>query len=399
MADPASAPPSPLEAVPAGDPPRLAAAADPNRAQFVLLQTLVTVVLSYQVLFSGDTLLTLESKEALTLGLLLVLGSVMLMPVWVMSAKWFVGALVSADTAITTAIIYWSSDTFTDLYLIYFLIILIAAVTPSLNHHIVLSVILCVAYGVIQYWGEWHAGALSESRLLRVPVLLIMAIFYGVSVDTVRKERRKKAGLLETITTLEQAQAALRESRERYRTLVDNMQDLLCELNQDGRYLYVSKNYADVLGYEPAELLGRNAFELVHPDDLAAVTAVFDSPSGQGQTVFRYRHRNGEWRWMESAGKAYTTVEGENRGVVISRDITERKRGEEERENHILLLQHALDNIKVLRGLLPICAHCKKIRDDQGQWHTVETYVKERADVDFSHGICPECLNKHYSQF
>lgn len=399
MPDPAPVSFSVMNAVSAGDPPRLAAAANPNRAQFVLLQTLVTIVLSYQVLFSGDTLLTLESKEALTLGLLLALGSVMLMPERVMSAKWFVGALVSADTALTTAIIYWSTDTYTDLYLIYFLIILIAAVTPSLNHHIALSVILCAAYGAIQYWGEWQTGVVSESRLLRVPVLLIMAVFYGASVDTIRKERRKKAGLLEAITTLEQAKAALWESKERYRALVDNLYDLLCELDQDGRYLYVSRNYAEVLGYGPDELLGRIAFELVHPDDLAAVTDVFNNPSGQNQSVFRYRHQNGEWRWLESTGKRYTTAEGEARGVVISRDITDRKRTEEERENHMLLLQHALDNIKVLRGLLPICSHCKKIRDDQGRWHMVETYVKERADVDFSHGICPDCLNKHYSQF
>jgi PAS domain S-box-containing protein len=174
------------------------------------------------------------------------------------------------------------------------------------------------------------------------------------------------------------------------------MHDLLCELDQDGRYLYVSGNYADVLGYQPDALLGRTAFEFVHPDDLAGVVDIFTSPSGRGQAVFRYRHQSGEWRWMESTGKAYTTADGELRGVVISRDITERKQREEERENHILLLQHAVDNIKVLRGLLPICAHCKKIRDDQGQWHAVETYVQERADVDFSHGICPDCLNRHY---
>jgi PAS domain S-box-containing protein len=256
-----------------------------------------------------------------------------------------------------------------------------------------------MAYGTIQYLVEWQAGVVTESRLLRIPVLLIMAIFYGVAVDTVRKERRKKAGLIETITTLEQAQAVLRESRERYRNLVDNVQDLLCELDQEGRYLHVSQNYAAMLGYAPDDLLGRGAFELVHPDDLAATTALFSSPDGQGQTVFRYRHQNGEWRWLESTGKAYTTDEGESRVVVISRDVTGRKVGEEERESHIILLQHALDNIKTLRGLLPICSHCKKIRDDQGQWHTVETYVKDRTEADFSHGICPDCLNRHYPQF
>ncbi len=390
---------SPQESAPAAGLPRLAAAADPNRAQFVLLQTLVTIVLSYQVLFSGDTLLTLESKQTITLGLLLTLGSVMLMPARVMSAKWFVGALVSADTALTTAVIYWSTDTFTDLYLIYFLIILLAAVTPSLNHHIALSVLLCVAYGVIQYFSEADAETISESRLLRIPVLLIMAIFYGVAVDTVRKERRKKVNLLQTIDTLKQAKAVLQESEKRYRTLVDNMNDPLCEIDRDGRYLYFSANYPEMLGYPPEELLDRIAFDLVHPDDLPAAVETFNDLAGHGQRAFRYRHQNGEWRWIESTGKAYTTEEGEPRSVIVSRDITDRKRTEEERENHILLLQHALNNIKVLRGLLPICSHCKKIRDEQGQWHMVEAYVQERADVDFSHGICPECLNKHYSQF
>ena len=399
MTEPASTSFAVVDRASAGEPPRLAAGANPNRAQFVLLQTLVTVVLSYQVLFSEETRLSLESKEAITLGLLLALASVMLLPARVIDAKWFVGTLVTADTALTTAVIYWASDTFTDLYLIYFLIILIATVTPSLNYHIALSVFLCMAYGVIQYLGEWHAGAISESHLLRIPVLLIMTIFYGVNVDTVRKERRKKAGLIETITTLEEAQAALRESRERYRSLVDNMQDLLCELDREGRYLYVSQNYVAVLGYEPGGLLGRKAFELVHPDDQPAATVIFNSPDGEGRAVFRYRHQNGEWRWLESTGKAYTTAEGESRDVVISRDITERKAKEEEHEAHRILLQHALDNIKTLRGLLPICSHCKKIRDNQGQWHMVETYVKDRADVDFSHGICPDCLNKHYSQF
>ena len=399
MTEPASTSFTVVNPASAGEPPRLAAGANPNRVQFVLLQTLVTVVLSYQVLFSEETRLSLESKEAITLGLLLALASVMLIPARVIDAKWFVGTLVTADTALTTAVIYWASDTFTDLYLIYFLIILIATVTPSLNYHIALSVFLCMAYGVIQYLGEWHAGAISESHLLRIPVLLIMAIFYGVSVDTVRKERRKKARLIATITTLEEAQAALRESRERYRSLVDNMQDLLCELDREGRYLYVSQNYVAVLGYEPGGLLGRNAFELVHPDDQPAATVIFNSPDGEGRAVFRYRHQNGEWRWLESTGKAYTTAEGESRDVVISRDITERKAKEEEHEAHRILLQHALDNIKTLRGLLPICSHCKKIRDNQGQWHMVETYVKDRADVDFSHGICPDCLNKHYPKF
>jgi two-component system, response regulator PdtaR len=57
-------------------------------------------------------------------------------------------------------------------------------------------------------------------------------------------------------------------------------------------------------------------------------------------------------------------------------------------------LQEALDQVKTLRGLLPICAWCKKIRDDGGYWRTVETYIKAHADVEFTHGVCPDCRTK-----
>lgn len=62
-------------------------------------------------------------------------------------------------------------------------------------------------------------------------------------------------------------------------------------------------------------------------------------------------------------------------------------------------LQQALDDVKQLHGLLPICAWCKKVRDDQHYWHDVETYVTAHTDAEFSHGICPDCLNKETQKF
>lgn len=55
-------------------------------------------------------------------------------------------------------------------------------------------------------------------------------------------------------------------------------------------------------------------------------------------------------------------------------------------------LREALDRVRVLEGLLPICSYCKRIRDDNNQWHSVESYLRSRTDVDFTHGICPSCL-------
>jgi len=68
----------------------------------------------------------------------------------------------------------------------------------------------------------------------------------------------------------------------------------------------------------------------------------------------------------------------------------------EERERLIDQLQKALAEIKTLRGFLPICSHCHKIRDDEGYWQRVEEYIQERAGVQFTHGICPECARKYY---
>ena len=62
-------------------------------------------------------------------------------------------------------------------------------------------------------------------------------------------------------------------------------------------------------------------------------------------------------------------------------------------------LRKALDHIRTLQGILPICSFCKKIRDDQGYWRQVEVYVRDHSDADFSHGICPDCMKTHYPDF
>jgi len=72
---------------------------------------------------------------------------------------------------------------------------------------------------------------------------------------------------------------------------------------------------------------------------------------------------------------------------------------EKEQRELAAKLQEALSNIKVLSGLLPICSHCKKIRDDKGYWGQLEVYIRDRSNAEFSHSICPECAQKHYPEF
>lgn len=77
-------------------------------------------------------------------------------------------------------------------------------------------------------------------------------------------------------------------------------------------------------------------------------------------------------------------------------DISIRKAVEKEREGLIAELTRALDTIKTLRGIVPICSHCKKIRDDRGYWNKLEAYIEKHSDAAFSHGMCPECADLMY---
>jgi YesN/AraC family two-component response regulator len=81
--------------------------------------------------------------------------------------------------------------------------------------------------------------------------------------------------------------------------------------------------------------------------------------------------------------------------IIIMHEEELRKKNEE-RERLIAELQDALARIKTLRGLIPICASCKKIRDDKGYWNQLEMYIREHSDAEFTHGICPDCLKKLY---
>ena len=79
--------------------------------------------------------------------------------------------------------------------------------------------------------------------------------------------------------------------------------------------------------------------------------------------------------------------------------VHERKRTEEEWERLIHELQEALAKIKKLSGFLPICASCKKVRDDKGYWNQIESYLLEHSEAEFSHCLCPDCMKKFYPDF
>jgi CHASE1-domain containing sensor protein len=93
---------------------------------------------------------------------------------------------------------------------------------------------------------------------------------------------------------------------------------------------------------------------------------------------------------------ADTTLDLEKANIGLRKEIMERERAEEQRDKLIEDLQKTLSEVKTLRGYLPICSNCKKIRDDKGYWNQIESYIRDRSEAEFSHGICPECAKKLY---
>jgi hypothetical protein len=97
---------------------------------------------------------------------------------------------------------------------------------------------------------------------------------------------------------------------------------------------------------------------------------------------------------LDDLQKEKSQVMGLNEQMGL--DIERRKQTEKEKERLISELQKALDEVKTLSGLMPICSHCKKIKDDTGYWNQIESYIHEHSDADFSHSICPDCAETLY---
>ncbi|MBN2038101.1 MAG: hypothetical protein JW768_15275 [Chitinispirillaceae bacterium] len=100
--------------------------------------------------------------------------------------------------------------------------------------------------------------------------------------------------------------------------------------------------------------------------------------------------------WYGNKALAITISPFPGGAIITSQDITEQKIAEHDRLKLIEKLQQALGELETLRGLLPICACCKKIRDDQGYWNHIESYLRKHTLADFTHTLCPECVRQYY---
>ena len=232
-----------------------------------------------------------------------------------------------------------------------------------------------------------------QSAITFLVLATLTALFIGFAFYHLSRHMRERRHAMEQ----------LRHSEERYRLLAENSLDLIALLDLKGNLIYASPSHETVLGYDPAWLVGRGFSALMHPEDLPLVQlAISHLPdNGPGKpTDVRLRLASGDWLEVELLLSTFSIrgVSG-HRILLSARSIAERKRSQQEREKLIQELQDAFAKIKVLSGFIPICASCKKIRDDQGYWNQLEAYIQSHTEAQFSHGICPDCATALYSDY
>lgn len=169
--------------------------------------------------------------------------------------------------------------------------------------------------------------------------------------------------------------------------------DMLCVLGFNGYFRRLNGAWERTLGYTVDELRSRPFIEFVHPDDRARTLSQNGKVRGGGQALEfenRYICKDGSFRWLKWNA---TPDPAQQLIYSVARDVTAAKQAESERDRLLGELQSALAEIKVLQGILPICSYCRKVRDDEDYWLTVESYVARYTR--FSHSVCPDCMRTH----
>ncbi len=200
----------------------------------------------------------------------------------------------------------------------------------------------------------------------------------------------------------------LKKSRRKIAMLLGSMPGMAykCEAGEKWTIKYVSHGCLELTGYPPADLISPSRKEycsLVVTEDMARIKSELMQAIEDGKPyniTYRIIDAAGKQKWVWDQGRI--SVGGKSRDVKMLEgfitDISEAKNLESENQRVIADLQQALGEIKVLRGIIPICSSCKKIRDDKGLWNQVEQYLKEHTDSEFSHGICPDCAARMYPE-
>jgi PAS domain S-box-containing protein len=235
-----------------------------------------------------------------------------------------------------------------------------------------------------------------EQIVAKYPYFQLLSSFRPAEIQMVINKTLYMAKLE---NKLQSAKATKNTYEEFQNALLENAADAIFLENFENKIIDVSKKACDLLGYTREELNGMKLSGIIAPEK-----QLDDYGDRIGYELKKYDKMVFESVNLHKSGKRIpvevttSCVSEENDGLVICivRDLTERKQAEHERERLITDLNTALAEVRTLRGILPICCFCKKIRDDQGYWNQIESYLANHTEAEFSHSICLECAKIHY---
>jgi PAS domain S-box-containing protein len=287
-----------------------------------------------------------------------------------------------------------------------------AELSAALNRHawdVVLS-----DYVLPQFSGPEALKLLREKRL-DVPFIVISGT-YGeeAAVDMMKAGANDyivKNNLSRLVPAIERELEVAQTRRARAQAeaalqflaaIVESTEDAIYGKALDGTIISWNKAAERIFGYTAGEIIGHSV-SILYPIDRRDELIDVMERIKRGQRVGLYEtvrlRKDGHFIPVSVTVSPVQDASGKIAGgSAISRDITLRKRDEAERFRLIEELTESLKQVRTLSGLLPICASCKRIRDDQGYWQQVETYIAGHTNADFTQGICPDCLEKSKSE-
>ncbi|MCX8108614.1 MAG: PAS domain S-box protein, partial [Verrucomicrobiae bacterium] len=193
----------------------------------------------------------------------------------------------------------------------------------------------------------------------------------------------------------------LTANERQIRTIVETVPSAIIAFDKTHSILEFNATAEEMFGYKREEAIGQNFFKLLVPEDssfafASDISRAFDGVYVRGIEAELKTNRGRRIVTLWNLNRCFNATKGDYCVIASGLDITARKQAEAERERLITELRQAMSEIKTLKGFIPICAGCKKIRDDKGFWVQVEAYISSRSEAQFSHGLCPDCMKKYY---
>ncbi len=206
--------------------------------------------------------------------------------------------------------------------------------------------------------------------------------------------------LVEDITKKKIAEDKLLSEKNFLDSLLKSLPGVMYLFDESGRFLMWNDTFEEVTGFSDAEIRKMQPLDFIAPEDKDKVSkAIYKSFKEKHAVVeAKLALKDGRKIHYHFTGIGFTN-NGANYLVGMGVDVSERVRAQEEKESLIIDLQNALSKVKLLSGFLPICASCKKIRDDKGYWNQIESYIRTHSEAEFTHSICPDCTKKLYPEF